>query len=61
MEGQAGQETNTREHLIKTEDTRQSTVLRRGGSQSGKAVCNLVAKCPESWGKELGFYPEGSG
>lgn len=31
------------------------------GSQSGKAVWDLVVKCPESWEKELGFDPEGSG
>lgn len=60
-EGKAGREANTREHLTANEHTRQSTVQRRGGSQSGKAVWDLVAKCPESWEKELGFYPEGSG
>lgn len=60
-EGQTGQKTNTREHLAENEHARQSTVQRKGESQSGKALWDLVSKCPESWGKQLDFYAEGSG
>lgn len=54
-EGQTGQKTNTREHLAENEHARQSTVQRKGESQSGKALWDLVSKCPESWGKSLTF------
>lgn len=40
-EGQTRQKTNTREHLAENEHARQSTVQRKGESQSGKVKISL--------------------